>query len=188
MLGETRDALYVAFMGTKQRRDIVSNAKIEMAPLWPSDFPPNEVLDSPECYYAECLLQLQTTSMAMAQSNPVIPSAASTASDIMLSCGGRRVRRCTEVSCIARGLWTSMLCTGMPRRRGCAWSCAVRSMAPQLRVANWKDLLSTSLHAGPALWDHVIIHGTSADSALCFYVAQDIPWGVQWHRSARSIS
>lgn len=44
MLGESRDALYIAFMGTKQRRDIIANARIGMAPLWPNDFPANEVI------------------------------------------------------------------------------------------------------------------------------------------------
>ncbi|BDA47931.1 hypothetical protein COCOBI_11-1880 [Coccomyxa sp. Obi] len=48
MLGETHDALYVAFMGTKQRRDIVSNARIGMSPLWPNEFSTNQ--DAPHAH------------------------------------------------------------------------------------------------------------------------------------------
>lgn len=35
MLAEDDDTLYVAFMGTKQRRDLVANAAVLQVPLWP---------------------------------------------------------------------------------------------------------------------------------------------------------
>lgn len=35
LLGEDRDALYVSFIGTKQRRDIMTNANIMQETLWP---------------------------------------------------------------------------------------------------------------------------------------------------------
>ena len=35
MLAEDADALYVCFIGTKQRRDIVTNANIMQDVLWP---------------------------------------------------------------------------------------------------------------------------------------------------------
>ena len=34
MVAASADALFVAFMGTKQQRDILANAKIGMTPLW----------------------------------------------------------------------------------------------------------------------------------------------------------
>ena len=36
-MAESADALFVAFMGTKQRRDILANAKVGMTPLWQED-------------------------------------------------------------------------------------------------------------------------------------------------------
>ena len=35
LLAEDRDALYVSFIGTKQRRDIMTNANIMQETLWP---------------------------------------------------------------------------------------------------------------------------------------------------------
>lgn len=35
LLAESEEALYVAFIGTKQRRDIMTNANIMQQPLWP---------------------------------------------------------------------------------------------------------------------------------------------------------
>jgi hypothetical protein len=35
MLAESKDALYVAFMGTKQLRDMWTNARVRLAQLWP---------------------------------------------------------------------------------------------------------------------------------------------------------
>lgn len=35
LLAESEEALYVAFIGTKQGRDIVTNANIMQQPLWP---------------------------------------------------------------------------------------------------------------------------------------------------------
>ena len=35
MLAEDEDTLYVAFMGTKQRRDLVANAAVLQVLLWP---------------------------------------------------------------------------------------------------------------------------------------------------------
>lgn len=43
MVAQSKDALYVAFMGTKQRRDIVTNAKIGLVPIWPELFLNNQV-------------------------------------------------------------------------------------------------------------------------------------------------
>jgi hypothetical protein len=37
LVAEGEDALYVAFMGTKQRRDVLTNADARQVPLWPSD-------------------------------------------------------------------------------------------------------------------------------------------------------
>ena len=37
MIGEGEGALYVAFMGTKQRRDLVANAQVIQDPVWPED-------------------------------------------------------------------------------------------------------------------------------------------------------
>ena len=34
MLGESSDTLYCAFMGTKFRRDLVTNANVPLVPLW----------------------------------------------------------------------------------------------------------------------------------------------------------
>lgn len=36
-MGETDGVLYVAFMGTKQRRDLVANAQVIQDPVWPED-------------------------------------------------------------------------------------------------------------------------------------------------------
>ena len=36
-MAESDDALYVAFMGTKQMRDIATNANISLAALWPTE-------------------------------------------------------------------------------------------------------------------------------------------------------
>ena len=35
LLAESKDAVYVSFIGTKQRRDIMTNANIMQEPLWP---------------------------------------------------------------------------------------------------------------------------------------------------------
>ena len=35
LLAESKDALYVAFVGTKQRRDIMTNANIMHEAMWP---------------------------------------------------------------------------------------------------------------------------------------------------------
>ncbi len=35
LVAEGEDALYVAFMGTKQRRDVLTNADARQVPLWP---------------------------------------------------------------------------------------------------------------------------------------------------------
>ncbi len=37
VIGEADGALYVAFMGTKQRRDLVANAQVIQDPVWPED-------------------------------------------------------------------------------------------------------------------------------------------------------
>ena len=37
LLGEADGALYMAFMGTKQRRDLVTNAQVLQEPIWPED-------------------------------------------------------------------------------------------------------------------------------------------------------
>ncbi|CAL8465334.1 g4869 [Coccomyxa elongata] len=37
VIGEADGALYVAFMGTKQRRDLVANAQVIQEPVWPED-------------------------------------------------------------------------------------------------------------------------------------------------------
>lgn len=39
LLAESEEALYVAFIGTKQRRDIMTNANIMQQPLWPDSSP-----------------------------------------------------------------------------------------------------------------------------------------------------
>lgn len=36
LVAEGGDALYVAFMGTKQRRDLLTNANAVLVPLWPA--------------------------------------------------------------------------------------------------------------------------------------------------------
>ena len=36
-MAEAEDALYVAFMGTKQRRDLVANAQVMQDPVWPEE-------------------------------------------------------------------------------------------------------------------------------------------------------
>ena len=36
MLADDKDTLYVSFMGTKQRRDLVTNAAVLQEPLWSS--------------------------------------------------------------------------------------------------------------------------------------------------------
>lgn len=36
LVAEGKDALYVAFMGTKQRRDLLTNANAVLVPLWPA--------------------------------------------------------------------------------------------------------------------------------------------------------
>ena len=36
LVAEGSDALYVAFMGTKQRRDLLTNANAVLVPLWPA--------------------------------------------------------------------------------------------------------------------------------------------------------
>ena len=41
LLGEADGALYMAFMGTKQRRDLVTNAQVLQEPLWPEDLTPD---------------------------------------------------------------------------------------------------------------------------------------------------
>ena len=40
LLGEADGALYMAFMGTKQRRDLVTNAQVLQEPIWPEDVSP----------------------------------------------------------------------------------------------------------------------------------------------------
>ena len=35
-MAEGSDVLYVAFMGTKQRRDLLTNANAVLVPLWPT--------------------------------------------------------------------------------------------------------------------------------------------------------
>jgi hypothetical protein len=37
-VAEGENKLYVAFMGTKQRRDLVANANILQEPIWPDPF------------------------------------------------------------------------------------------------------------------------------------------------------
>ena len=37
LLGEADGALYMAFMGTKQRRDLVTNAQVLQEAIWPED-------------------------------------------------------------------------------------------------------------------------------------------------------
>ena len=37
MVAESNDALYVAFMGTKQMRDMAANANISLSALWPTE-------------------------------------------------------------------------------------------------------------------------------------------------------
>ena len=37
LLAESADTLYVAFMGTKFRRDLVTNANVFMEPIWPDE-------------------------------------------------------------------------------------------------------------------------------------------------------
>lgn len=46
MVAESEDALYVAFMGTKQLRDIWTNARLGMTSLWP---------DQAGCYQDEVI-------------------------------------------------------------------------------------------------------------------------------------
>ena len=41
LLGEADGALYMAFMGTKQRRDLVTNAQVLQEPVWPEDLVPD---------------------------------------------------------------------------------------------------------------------------------------------------
>lgn len=41
LLGEADGALYMAFMGTKQRRDLVTNAQVLQEPIWPEDVSPD---------------------------------------------------------------------------------------------------------------------------------------------------
>ena len=41
LLGEADGALYMAFMGTKQRRDLVTNAQVLQEPIWPEDLFPD---------------------------------------------------------------------------------------------------------------------------------------------------
>lgn len=38
MIGEGGDAHYVAFMGTKQRRDLITNANMVQEVLWPEEY------------------------------------------------------------------------------------------------------------------------------------------------------
>ena len=35
VLSETKETLYVAFMGTKQRRDLIANASVIQDAVWP---------------------------------------------------------------------------------------------------------------------------------------------------------
>ena len=37
IMAEAEGALYVAFMGTKQRRDLVANAQVMQDPVWPEE-------------------------------------------------------------------------------------------------------------------------------------------------------
>ena len=37
MVAESGDALYVAFMGTKQMRDMAANANMSLSALWPTE-------------------------------------------------------------------------------------------------------------------------------------------------------
>lgn len=37
LLAEAGDALVVTFMGTKQRRDLLTNANLILEPVWPED-------------------------------------------------------------------------------------------------------------------------------------------------------
>ena len=41
LLGEADGALYMAFMGTKQRRDLVTNAQVLQEAVWPEDLVPD---------------------------------------------------------------------------------------------------------------------------------------------------
>ena len=40
LLAEAGDALVVTFMGTKQRRDLLTNANLILEPVWPEDVTP----------------------------------------------------------------------------------------------------------------------------------------------------
>lgn len=43
MVAECDDAIYVAFMGTKQVRDLFANANASLVPIWPGSHDPDEV-------------------------------------------------------------------------------------------------------------------------------------------------
>ena len=67
MVAQSRDALYVAFMGTKQRHDILTNANVGMAPLWPqtgrtSQVTPDVVLQTEaSCWHVQLIASSLTT-------------------------------------------------------------------------------------------------------------------------------
>ena len=44
-MAEGSDALYVAFMGTKQRRDLLTNANAVLVPIWPTPGVQDQVSD-----------------------------------------------------------------------------------------------------------------------------------------------
>ena len=46
VMAEAEGALYVVFMGTKQRRDLVANAQVMQDPVWPQAAAPPQQ-DSP---------------------------------------------------------------------------------------------------------------------------------------------
>ena len=43
-MADDKDTLYVSFMGTKQRRDLVTNAAVLQEPLWPDALPDGDFI------------------------------------------------------------------------------------------------------------------------------------------------
>lgn len=59
MLAEDDDTIYVAFMGTKQRRDLVANAAVLQVPLWPKEKGNSNVISPISfCLFSFCLFSL----------------------------------------------------------------------------------------------------------------------------------
>ena len=44
LVADDKDTLYVSFMGTKQRRDLVTNAAVLQEPLWPDAMPDGDFI------------------------------------------------------------------------------------------------------------------------------------------------